>query len=146
MNVGDFVKYKGKTYTVKKVGDKRVTLDYDGVNKSVFKSSVSKVSKGLGDVVENAISKVDKALGGAIKDNLPEDCGCNKRKNMLNRMFPNKNVSNKQRLVLTSEEYEQLKWIDSEDKWFENNSQVTPLWKAYVDTYKERKHKQTCVS
>ena len=45
----------------------------------------SNKSKGLGDTVE----KFTKATGiQKLADELPGGCGCNKRKEALNRMFP----------------------------------------------------------
>jgi len=44
-------------------------------------------SKGLGDTIE----KITKATGiKTIVDKLPGDCGCNKRKEALNKAFPYK--------------------------------------------------------
>ena len=44
-------------------------------------------SKGLGDTIE----KITKATGiKTIVDKLPGDCGCNKRKESLNKAFPYK--------------------------------------------------------
>lgn len=50
-------------------------------------------SKGLGDTIE----KITKATGiKKVVDALPGDCGCNKRKEALNKAFPYKNYkSNK---------------------------------------------------
>mgnify|MGYP003631482296 FL=1 len=48
-------------------------------------------SKGLGDTIE----KITKATGiKAIVDKLPGDCGCNKRKEVLNKAFPYKQKPN----------------------------------------------------
>jgi len=44
-------------------------------------------SKGLGDSIE----KFTKATGiKKLVDNIPGDCGCEKRKNKLNKAFPYK--------------------------------------------------------
>ena len=45
-------------------------------------------SKGLGDSIE----KFTKATGiKKLVDSIPGDCGCNKRKDILNKYFPYKN-------------------------------------------------------
>ena len=45
-------------------------------------------SKGLGDSIE----KFTKATGiKKIADKIPGDCGCNKRKEILNKLLPYKN-------------------------------------------------------
>ena len=48
-------------------------------------------SKGLGDTIE----KITTATGiKAIADKIPGGCGCSKRKEKLNEMFPYKNKEN----------------------------------------------------
>ena len=48
-------------------------------------------SKGLGDTIE----KITTATGiKAIADKIPGGCGCGKRKEKLNNMFPYKNKEN----------------------------------------------------
>ena len=52
-----------------------------------------KKSKGLGDSIEK-FTKITgiKSLTGFLHSNgLIKDCGCNKRKNILNKVFPYKN-------------------------------------------------------
>jgi len=45
-------------------------------------------SKGVGDTIE----KITEATGiKKVVDMLPSDCGCKKRKEYLNRVFPYKN-------------------------------------------------------
>ena len=46
-------------------------------------------SKGLGDT----IAKITKATGiKALVEKITDDCGCNKRQDKLNRLFPYKNT------------------------------------------------------
>jgi hypothetical protein len=48
-------------------------------------------SKGLGDTIE----KITKVTGiKKLVDKLPGDCGCNNRKEMLNKAFPYKQKPN----------------------------------------------------
>ena len=56
----------------------------------------NKKSKGLGDTV----AKITKATGikkvvDTVSKVTSKDCGCNKRKNNLNRLFPYNNFYNK---------------------------------------------------
>lgn len=53
-------------------------------------------SKGLGDTIEKittvtGVKKVVDTVAGAVK----KDCGCGKRRDTLNRMFPYKEANNK---------------------------------------------------
>ena len=67
------------------------------------KNTKKQKSKGLGDTVE----KVFKATGvdKVAKWMLGEDCGCDERKEVLNRMFPYVKPE-----CLTEEEFEYLHW------------------------------------
>jgi hypothetical protein len=53
-------------------------------------------SKGLGDTIEKittvtGVKKVVDTIAGAVK----KDCGCGKRRDTLNRMFPYQKTDNK---------------------------------------------------
>jgi len=57
---------------------------------------LSEKSKGLGDTIEKittvtGVKKVVDAVAGAVK----KDCGCGKRRDTLNRMFPYEETNNK---------------------------------------------------
>ena len=57
-----------------------------------YKSNYMEKSKGLGDTVQ----KITKATGikkvvNKISEITKKDCGCNKRKDTLNRLFPYNN-------------------------------------------------------
>lgn len=54
---------------------------------------MSEKSKGLGDTVEKITKAtgIDKIANGVAKAMGKEDCGCGKRKERLNQMFPYKN-------------------------------------------------------
>ena len=67
------------------------------------KNTKKQKSKGLGDTVE----KVFKATGvdKVAKWVLGEDCGCNERKEFLNKLFPYTKPE-----CLTEEEFEYLHW------------------------------------
>jgi len=72
-------------------------------SKKTTKSTKTKSSKGLGDTIE----KVFKATGvdKIAKWALGEDCGCENRKDILNKMFPYANPE-----CLNEEEFEFLHW------------------------------------
>ena len=71
------------------------------------KNTKKQKSKGLGDTVE----KVFKATGvdKVAKWVLGEDCGCNERKEFLNKLFPYTKPE-----CLTEEEFEYLHWYFTE--------------------------------
>jgi hypothetical protein len=57
---------------------------------------LSEKSNGLGDTIEKittvtGVKKVVETVAGAVK----KDCGCGKRRDTLNRMFPYKEANNK---------------------------------------------------
>lgn len=79
--------------------------DYKGDKRSKeyrqYKKNLEDASKGLGDKVE----KVFKATGisKVAKFILGEDCGCEERKDTLNKIFPSKKIN-----CLTEKEYNYL--------------------------------------
>jgi hypothetical protein len=75
------------------------------------KKQVRRKSKGLGDSIE----KITKATGikKAVSFIFGEDCGCDERKEWLNKKFPYKNVE-----CLNEDEYWYL------DEWFKHNKQT----------------------
>lgn len=105
--------------------------------------------KGLGDTVERfttatGIKKVVKWIAG-------EDCGCDKRKEKLNKMFPYKKAE-----CLTEEEYnwcedyfetyrsvisrdEQHKMLDIHNRVFKTNKQPSSCSSCVKDLYNEVK-------
>lgn len=55
-------------------------------------SKVTKRSKGLGDTIEKITTATGiKSVVDTIADITGKDCGCNKRKELLNEKFPYKN-------------------------------------------------------
>jgi hypothetical protein len=97
-------------------------------------------SKGLGDTVE----KITKATGIKkatkwIFDKLGKDCGCEARKEKLNKMFPYKNPE-----CLTEDEYIYLKgfFLNYTDK-IESTEQIEIL-KIYNRVFKQKRGTSTC--
>ena len=68
-------------------------------------------SKGLGDTVEKVLEVT--GIAKVAKWLLGEDCGCDERKEKLNKMFRYKKI-----LCLTEQEHERLKL------WFDKNTSV----------------------
>jgi hypothetical protein len=89
------------------IGDKR-SKAYRAY-KAKFKEQQENESKGLGDT----IAKITKATGieKVVKAVVGEDCGCDERKETLNKLFKYTNVE-----CLTEDEYNRL------DKYFARNT------------------------
>jgi hypothetical protein len=58
-------------------------------NRKELINSLDKPSEGLGDTIEKVFEKT--GIKHVAKKALGEDCGCNKRKETLNKLFPYKN-------------------------------------------------------
>ena len=99
-------------------------------------------SKGLGDTVQ----KVTKATGikkatDFIFNKLGVDCGCDKRKEKLNKLFPYKKPE-----CLTEEEYMVLKGFFKRVKSNVSASEQTALLDIYNRVFKQNKQPSTCGS
>tara|TARA_R110000782_G_scaffold227322_1_gene314088 strand:- start:1251 stop:1667 length:417 start_codon:yes stop_codon:yes gene_type:complete len=96
-------------------------------------------SNGLGDKVEKAFKKV--GIDKAAKFILGEDCGCDERKNTLNKMFPSRKIE-----CLLEEEYNYL------DVFFKTNTstvkveQQQQLVLIYNRVFNERASTTSCGS
>ena len=99
-------------------------------------------SKGLGDTVQ----KVTKAKGikkatDFIFDKLGMDCGCDKRKEKLNKLFPYKKPE-----CLTEDEYMILKGFFERVKNNVSASEQTALLDIYNRVFKQNRQPSTCGS
>ena len=99
-------------------------------------------SKGLGDSIE----KVTKATGIKkatewIFDKLGKDCGCDARKEKLNKMFPYKDPE-----CLTEEEYMYLKGFFSINKNVVNSPEQKELLKIHNRVFKTKRETSSCGS
>ena len=99
-------------------------------------------SKGLGDSIE----KITKATGikAATKyifDKLGKDCGCNKRKERLNKLFPYKQIQ-----CLNEDEYMLLKAFFKVNKTFISASEQTALLEIHNRVFNTNKAPSTCGS
>lgn len=84
-----------------------------------------KKSQGLGDTVENVLETT--GIAKVVKSVLGENCGCGERKELLNKLFP----------------YKQIECLNEEDnEWLANfftttNDQLTPKQQTrIIDIYK----------
>lgn len=98
-------------------------------------------SKGLGDSIE----KITKATGikqatDWIFDKLGTDCGCDARKEKLNKMFPYKVE------CLNEEEYIYLKVFFSRNKSVVNNNEQLQLLAIHNRVFNTNKKKSNCGS
>jgi len=106
--------------------------------KRVKRVKERKESKGLGDTIEKVLeaTKVDKVA----KFILGDDCGCDKRKEFLNKVFPYKVE------CLVEDEYNSLK------EFFEKNPRVVGiadqriLLKIYNRVFNKRNTESNCAS
>lgn len=106
------------------IGDKRSKAYRE--YKANFKKEQESKSKGLGDT----IAKITKATGidKAVKAVVGEDCGCDERKETLNKLFKYTNIE-----CLTEPEYVTL------DKFFSTNvSKIDYLTQKYLLTIYNR--------
>ena len=99
-------------------------------------------SKGLGDTVE----KITKATGikqatDWIFDKIGKDCGCDTRKEKLNKMFPYKNID-----CLTEDEYIYLKGFFSINKNVVNSPEQKELLKIHNRVFKTKRETSSCGS
>ena len=99
-------------------------------------------SKGLGDTVE----KITKATGieqatDWIFDKLGKDCGCDARKEKLNKMFPYKNP-----LCLNEDEYMYLKGFFAQKKHAVNVFEQKRLLDIHNRVFKTNKKSSSCGS
>jgi hypothetical protein len=114
---------------------------YESLDKRTKEYKEWKKSKGLGDTIE----KITKATGvkkavDTIFDALGKDCGCDKRKEFLNRLFPYKNPE-----CLTDSEYQTL------DTFFKKQQRVTvttqeqkELLEIYNRVFHDKKRVSSC--
>ena len=99
-------------------------------------------SKGLGDSIE----KITKATGikkatDWIFDKLGKDCGCDARKEKLNKLFPYKNIE-----CLNEDEYMYLKGFFSVNKNVVNSPEQKELLKIHNRVFKTKRETSSCGS
>tara|TARA_R110002072_G_scaffold40852_2_gene115261 strand:+ start:598 stop:1017 length:420 start_codon:yes stop_codon:yes gene_type:complete len=98
------------------------------------KGKPKKKSKGLGDSIEKAIPKPVKKIVEAIAG---EDCGCEKRKEWLNKRFPYFNPFS---------EADKLLWTETLEPALRKNKLVGNEQELVIDLYERtfrKRHKKT---
>jgi len=98
-----------------------------------------KKSKGLGDTV----AKVTKATGidKVVKAIAGDDCGCDERKELLNKWFPYKKVE-----CLTDNDYEYLGNLFEQKKSTISISEQRDLMGIYLRVFNEKLQDTSCAS
>ena len=99
-------------------------------------------SKGLGDTVE----KITKATGikqatDWVFDKLGKDCGCDTRKEKLNKLFPYKNIE-----CLNEDEYMYLKGFFALNKNVVNINEQRALLNIHNRVFNTNKEQSSCGS
>jgi len=114
--------------------DKR-TKEYKSY--SEWKESRDSVSEGLGDSVE----KITEATGikAAVKFLAGEDCGCNERKEKLNKLFSYNNPE-----CLTEDEYEYLSEFFSVQRSAITGLEKQQLLLIYNRVFRTKKRMTSC--
>ena len=104
-----------------------------------WKANQEKESKGLGDT----IAKITKATGidKAVKFIAGEDCGCDERKEILNKMFPYRRPN-----CLTETEYTTLTEFFKRNPTQVSKSDQLTLLKISNRVFNERKQPSSCSS
>ena len=102
--------------------------------------TIEKQPKGLGDLIEN----ITKATGikKLVKWAFGEDCGCDARKEKLNKLFPRKRKPE----CLLEEEYTYLKYIKLETQRKLNPEMQRRILTIYNRIFKARKEFSSCNS
>ena len=104
-----------------------------------WKENQAKESKGLGDT----IAKITKATGieKAVKFIAGEDCGCDKRKEVLNKLFPYNRPN-----CLTETEHTTLSEFFKRNQTQVSKSDQLTLLKISNRVFNERKKPSSCSS
>ena len=105
----------------------------------VRSSDEVQVSKGLGDTIE----KITEATGikALVKWIAGDDCGCDERKEKLNKLFPYKKP-----LCLTENEYDYLTVFFSSAKTSIRPTEQAILLKTYNRVFQTRNEPSTCTT
>jgi len=99
-------------------------------------------AKGLGDTIEQ-FTEVTGIKAGVEKlaEAIGWDCGCDKRKEALNQMFPYKKIN-----CLNEEDFEYLNYWFSVDRHQVSILEQTRLREIYYNVFEERLEQTSCDS
>jgi len=107
--------------------------------KKNFDAEQETKSKGLGDDIE----KITEATGikKLVKFIAGEDCGCNERKELLNKVFRHNKLE-----CLTEEEYDYLTGFFAKNKNVLNNEEIKRLYEISNRIFNKKSKPSTCSS
>lgn len=107
--------------------------------KKNFDAEQETKSKGLGDDIE----KITEATGikKLVKFIAGEDCGCNERKELLNKVFRHNKLE-----CLTEEEYDYLTGFFAKNKNVLNNEEIKRLYEISNRIFNKKSKPSSCSS
>jgi len=107
--------------------------------KKNFDAEQEKKSKGLGDDIE----KITEATGikKLVKFIAGEDCGCDERKDKLNKIFRHNKLE-----CLTEDEYDYLTEFFAKNKNVLNNEEITKLYEISNRVFNKKSKPSSCSS
>lgn len=107
--------------------------------KSSKKTSQEIESTGLGDTVEKVFRKtgIDKIAKAVLGD----DCGCNKRQELLNDLFPYKKFN-----APTDEELDTIDWLFTKSRNTISGSMVKEIYSVYNRIFNDKAKPTNCSS
>jgi hypothetical protein len=107
--------------------------------KSSEKKSQEIKSTGLGDTVEKVFRKtgIDKVAKAVLGD----DCGCDKRQELLNDLFPYKKYN-----APTDEELDIIEWLFTDAKNTISGSMVKEVYSVYNRIFNDKIRPTNCSS
>lgn len=107
--------------------------------KKNFDAEQEKKSKGLGDDIE----KITKATGikKLVKFIAGEDCGCDERKDKLNKIFRHNKLE-----CLNEEEYDYLTEFFAKNKNVLNNQEINKLYEISNRVFNKKNKPSSCSS
>jgi hypothetical protein len=107
--------------------------------KSSEKKSQEIKSTGLGDTVEKVFRKtgIDKVAKAVLGD----DCGCDKRQELLNYLFPYKKYN-----APTDEELDIIEWLFTDAKNTISGSMVKEVYSVYNRIFNDKIRPTNCSS
>ena len=107
--------------------------------KSSKKTSQEIESTGLGDTVEKVFRKT--GMDKIAKAVLGDDCGCDKRQELLNDLFPYKKFN-----APTDEELDTIDWLFTKSRNTISGSMVKEIYSVYNRIFNDKAKPTNCSS